>query len=540
MKQVFNKLHFNLRQRNTDKPTIIYCVIRIDKKVYKVATGVKVKPQQWDSSRQIAVISNIHSQIDNRNNKIANNKISQLTDRYLEYLNYLCSSEIEDINIDTLLATLGSMRIKAGDLITRGFNYLYPQPQQDNNNNRVTSRKVYTYLLASFTDYLREQNITSLEVFKQAGINTYKRYLLDKGNSNVQTNRKVELIARLINRVLAVEEPFLKYNVKGGIVVNKEKDNRKDKGRFALTVNEVEAIEGLQIDSNNKYSYDKIVHSGEVLKEYRDIFVFQCRIGQRVSDLAQILKYITTGSDRVNQIVVDDIVYFEVKTKKSQGKETALIQIDDKIQAFIDKYSKTGFKIDIDSLDRSLRYNNAIRQIGQLAGIDREITYRNAQDKEVTEPAYKKLSSHCARHTFITIKLNEGISPDRLCYLTGHSNRQMIDTIYSHLTSSDKVKMIQEVIGKTGKGKERNSRVKDSIVVEPIDYDKVLGIVERNYNRKEELIKYLTDNKISVEAVIGYYQRLNPDSTLKKGDIVVRFDKMLERLMKLKELIERQ
>ena len=129
--------------------------------------------------------SSIHSQIDNRNNKIANNKISQLTDRYLEYLNYLCSSEIEDINIDTLLATLGSMRIKAGDLITRGFNYLYPQPQQDNNNNRVTSRKVYTYLLASFTDYLTEQNITSLEVFKQAGINTYKRYLLDKGNSNV-------------------------------------------------------------------------------------------------------------------------------------------------------------------------------------------------------------------------------------------------------------------------------------------------------------------------------------------------------------------
>ncbi len=55
----------------------------------------------------------------------------------------------------------------------------------DNNNNRVTSRKVYTYLLASFTDYLTEQNITSLEVFKQAGINTYKRYLLDKGNSNV-------------------------------------------------------------------------------------------------------------------------------------------------------------------------------------------------------------------------------------------------------------------------------------------------------------------------------------------------------------------
>lgn len=538
MKQVFNKLHFNLRQRNTEKPTIIYCVIRIDKKVYKVATGVKVKPLQWDSSRQVAVISNIHSPIDNRNNQIANSKISQLTDRYLEYLNYLCTSEIEDINIDTLLATLGSMRIKAGDLITRGFNYLYPEPQQDNNNKHVTSWRIYNSLLASFISYLEEQNITSLEVFKQAGVNTYKRYLLEKGNSNVQTNRKVGLIARLINKVLAVEAPFLKYNIKGGVVVNKEKDSRPDKGRFALTVNEVESIEGLQIDSNSMYSYDKIVHSGAALKEYRDIFILQCGIGQRVSDLVQFLKHITTGSNRVSPIEVDGQCYYEIKTKKSQGKEAALIQIDNKVKAFIDRYSKRGFNINIDSLDRGLKYNNAIKLLAKQAGIDREITYRNAQDKEVKEPVYKKISSHCARHTFITQKLNEGISPDRLCYLTGHSNRQMIDTIYSHLTSTDKVKMIQEVIGR--KEKVSNSRAKDSIVVGPIDYDKVLGIVERNYNRKEELIKYMIDNKISVEALIGYYQRLNPDSTYKKGDIVIRFDKMLERLMKLKELIERQ
>ena len=268
------------------------------------------------------------------------------------------------------------------------------------------------------------------------------------------------LIVRLVNKVLAVELDFIKYGVKGGILFNKKADKRPDKGRFALTTTEQQAIEDLELDKKIKYSYSMIVPTsinniqGDTLSEYRDIYVLQCRTGQRVSDLEQFLKFIVgQPTDKVKQVEVEGQCYYEVKTKKSQGKECALIVEDDYIRTFIGRYSKVGFSLNLDKLDDGKFYNYAIKMLAKLAGIDREITYRNAQDEEITEPAYLKLSSHCARHTFITQKLNEGVSPDKLCYLTGHTDDNMIKTIYSHLTSTDKAKMITKELGKIRKDK---------------------------------------------------------------------------------------
>ena len=92
----------------------------------------------------------------------------------------------------------------------------------------------------------------------------------------------------------------------------------------------------------------------------------------------------------------------------------------------------------------------AIRKLCKLAGIDRIITYRNPQDEECKQPVYEKITSHDARHTFITIMLKKGFAPDRLCWMTGHRDDTMIKQIYSHLTSNDKAKALAEEIEKVG------------------------------------------------------------------------------------------
>ena len=54
-KQTFVKeitAHFNLRERNTEKPTNLYMVIQIDGKQIKIPTGVKVYPHQWSRKKQ--------------------------------------------------------------------------------------------------------------------------------------------------------------------------------------------------------------------------------------------------------------------------------------------------------------------------------------------------------------------------------------------------------------------------------------------------------------------------------------------------------
>ena len=74
-KQVFVKeiqATFNLREPKGKKPTNIYFVIRMDGKQVKFATGVKVYPDHWNKEKQEAYISFRLSELDNRNNEIAN------------------------------------------------------------------------------------------------------------------------------------------------------------------------------------------------------------------------------------------------------------------------------------------------------------------------------------------------------------------------------------------------------------------------------------------------------------------------------------
>lgn len=70
MKQVLYNVRFNLRDKNSIKATNIYCCIYINGKQHRFATGVKILPKQWDNKRQIAIISNIQSKVDNYNNNI--------------------------------------------------------------------------------------------------------------------------------------------------------------------------------------------------------------------------------------------------------------------------------------------------------------------------------------------------------------------------------------------------------------------------------------------------------------------------------------
>lgn len=450
--QVHINLRFVLRQPKSEKQTNIYGSVWVDGKGYKIPTGVKVVPSQWNSSRQVAVISNLQSKVDNYNNKVANEKLSEMKGKFIKYLSYLCESNTQ-CNVYKLTKYLGNMKqtITATELITKAFNYLFPAPKKV--VGRSDTRRVYKSKLNRYIDYLRENKLSSLDVFTQAGLNAYTRYLTEQGESMGSINSKCELIVRLVNKVLAVEEPFLKYDIKGGLVYNKKKDNRKDKGRFALTLEEVGKIEGVEIDTGVKYGFSDIVPyniqkvTGQVLAEYRDIFCLQCHTGLRTSDMVQLLEYIVGSESNVKKVVAGDNDYLELKTKKSKYKESALIVVDKYLESFKAKY-KGGFELNIADLDNGRLYNYGIRLLAKMAGLDRNITYRNAQDKEVTEPVWSKISSHCARHTFITVMLREGVSPEKLIYATGHSTTDMIQRIYSHLTSTDRAIQLGKELGR--------------------------------------------------------------------------------------------
>lgn len=142
----------------------------------------------------------------------------------------------------------------------------------------------------------------------------------------------------------------------------------------------------------------------------RDIFIFQCLIGTRVSDLRQLKK---------SNIVGDMVEYVPQKTKKERT-ETVRVPLCDKAQEIISRYADS----DADRLLPFIsdqRYNDAIKKICKLCGIDRVVTIINpTTGKDERRPICEIASSHMARRTFIGNLYKQVQDPNLVGSMTGH------------------------------------------------------------------------------------------------------------------------
>lgn len=432
-----SKLKFYLRNSQSTHPCQIYLVASIDGKRYRIYTKMKVYASQWDQERQLAVISNVQSKQDNRNNKIANNYLNKLRGYFSEFIEYICNNNVDDI-AETLkkfiYRDMAKKKINlvyvAADALEYYHNYVKPSIKDS------TKRQSESLLseFGRFVDTLREKDKT-MQIFSQRGLNMYKEYLINKMNKSKedgsgrnfgvgQLNRCGAIIALLINKVLVPQE-----KAPSPVVWIKVDDPRREDqmGHIPLLDNEVAAIESC---------------SGltPVEEEYRDVFLLHLECGQRVSDLAKLL----TGNYKVKQ--GKKYKYIVVSTTKENIN--AIIPITPKVTMLMDKI-KNHSLVDPKEFEEKTKgkgnntYNEAIRRIAKKAGLDREIVKIDSTQKEVRKPLYKTVSSHDARCTFITNMIRKGVRPERLCRMTGHANDEMIKRVYAQLTVEDEINRIE-------------------------------------------------------------------------------------------------
>lgn len=522
MEQLFLKGNFNLRQTKVaNKVTPIYYVINVNGKQYKFATGVKVICSQWDKEKQQATESVKQSKADNRNNKVANEVLEKYKDSFAQYLDYLAVNE-ETPNYKTLrrFIYMEETKINPIDVFKTAFDKLISELSNDGTINQY--RNYYN----AFADYIKDK--TDMSVFNQYGVNDYKKYLQKKGDSVNNINKKVGFLVRIINEYLCVDSDYLYLNLqKVSFTTLKDKRTKDEKGRFPLTENEVSKIAHLQINDEDTFSFEDVApksedgitnnkyrskKTGKELKEYRDIFVLQCDCGQRVSDLKQFLKGDYT------ETTYNGSTYFEIKTKKSGYKQSAFIRKTATVERFLETY-KNGFSVNIDILDNSNSYYNlAIRKLCQLANINRIIEYSDSKGVSHKEPLYYKITSHDARHTFITNMIIKGFSPDVLCWLTGHNDDTMIKSIYTHLSKSDKLNSIEKELAKI----EKKSVNKDGLQ-ELFAYDelkKVQSTLKNNADGYHTQSAKTAITKIKDVSLLSKYNTIDKEKVLELEPII--------------------
>ncbi len=260
-------LKFNLRQAKQNKPTIIYAVFSYGGKQVKINTNVKVYPNQWNYKKQIAIISNGQTKLDNNNNKIANDTIKRIGIVFEEQKHYLCNN-IEDIN-------------NIFNLMKKNINPKYKSRMEKKNEPLATyimndfadlqeasTAKQYRTTISTFKKYLDEKGIDNhLSNMNIVTLKSYQDYMCDEGYTIKTINDKISLLKGLLKKISSSKKYDYKYSNSElddlkKIVDNRSRHDKRSK-QIALTEDEIMRLYNMQ---NLKPKE----------QEYRDLFVLQC------------------------------------------------------------------------------------------------------------------------------------------------------------------------------------------------------------------------------------------------------------------------
>ena len=148
----------------------------------------------------------------------------------------------------------------------------------------------------------------------------------------------------------------------------------------------------------------------------RDIFVFQCCIGCRVSDLRR-LTWENVQQDDEGRWWVS---YIPNKTKNESAR-VARVPLNDMAVEIMMRYKDCkGWGL-LPTISQQ-KYNDNIKRIFEEAGIVRKVTIRDAkrgEDKQVR--ICDVASSHIARRAFCGGMYNSGVDSRVICAMSGHA-----------------------------------------------------------------------------------------------------------------------
>ena len=416
-------------------PTIIYALFTFQGRRCKVNIGAKVYPAQWNKRRQIATISNGQTRLENRNNEIVNKRIRAVLAAFEEKKSYLCENlERMDFLLEELRHAINPNH-KTRHAAMKENNELSAtlilSRMAESNIASESSKKIYLGYVSAFKEYLEAEGISDrLSSINRDVLEGYQQYLLERRPATIKTLlNKVKGIVTLINH--ANKDKTVRSNINtNGITYledNRSREQRKSK-QVPLTESQLSAI----------YNYTDL-NAKE--RETRDLFICQCLLGQRISDLPKILK----GDYRITRLGDGNEVIAFMAQKTSQEATLYLFPV---VKEILGRYRQTGFEhIDLLAEDEKaiarneVKLNKTIKEVCRKAGLDSDIDYvEQIGSKIITrrKKLFELIHTHTARHTFITLMCRYGVPKEDVIVATAHTDIKMIDEVYLHETVNDK------------------------------------------------------------------------------------------------------
>ena len=329
--------NFNLRKPKSEKPTNVYFVARVRNKQIKLSTGVRVYPDQWNVKKQEAYISCRLTELDNENNTIVNEKIGKLKLYFSEYKQYLCDhpEEIERRAIVLLKQYIYKDTMKKKTEKPATFIMKQIVEEKDIVDS---SKNQYRFNIDKFKRFLDENSIP--DTWESMNLETFTRYqqfLLEDGKEDNKKGKKASSLKNIMSTFFAI---LRKASKRIDIPFKWEESNLesfelvKDKSNKELARNKEVALTEEQIKQLYGHQPSGTEKQVEKNTEIRDLFVLQCLVGQRVSDMQ---KFFNGDNERDEENGTISIIQQKTGAR-------AIIPLVPLAEEIIDKYSGKEIK----------------------------------------------------------------------------------------------------------------------------------------------------------------------------------------------------
>lgn len=393
---------YYLAKNSYNKTTILISISHNSNRV-RFSSGLSIEPKNWNSKIQKVKSNATNSIRINQklmdiekyiidNYEINNKKIINLDNVKKEVLSYI--SDYKNTNINT-------------------FNYYYDEYLKDNFENNKFKKSTIKQKKATQSFINKLNSNLMIDELDINFFESFTKFLINKGYTNVYVKKQINQVKAFLNN----------YAVPKKIVTNLEylnyslKELPKNYTTFiSLSEEEIDILKGLELP--------------ERLDKVRDLFVFQCYTGLRVSDLLKLKKENFNIPNKILDV-------YTLKTSK-----VIQIPLVDTTMKILEKYN---FNLPVIS---DVKYNKYIKEICSIAGFN-EIIYNikhvGKEKIEYSKPKYEMITSHTARRTFITRLLRKGAIPEQIMNLSGHTNRVVFDN-YVKITQNESINIMRNLL----------------------------------------------------------------------------------------------
>lgn len=421
-------------------------VVYVGGKQYKISTGIKLLPNQWDFRKQTPKVSGLFSEEANRQSTLALRIINNYSFCFQEYFGYICNGNL-DFEITELQTILRSEFVKSNlyhmtellkqpllqkASVNRMTSVNFQEAKRTPKGTRLVSKaletylskkkpkesteKAYRYMVGAWRTWVEETNQTdSMKLLGQTMVDKYEQYLIGSGMKGEGINTRINLLAKLINKYIR-----RKYSKLPEVIVDHEKAETvkpDESKRVELTDEEIAKLKNL-------------VCQNERDEQYRNFFLLQLECGQRASDAWNLIH----GEGIKKETEKEIVLHTEKNSNKSHITRTK--EFDRLRQWFAEHPIKCGFN------GFKNRTNKTLKEMAKEAGLDREIRYKDTTGDWKTYMLCDGISTHYARHTFAT-KMARKYDAETVAYMIGDTEKTVRKTYY-HETDEDVTNKIRK------------------------------------------------------------------------------------------------